>query len=69
MPNIATNDRVDRAGLEDFVRDRHRMTLLTLRRDGRPQMSPVTGGLDAEIATAPSAGVGKINRPCSRRLA
>ena len=32
----------------DFVRPRHRITLMTLRRDGRPQVSPVTGGVDAE---------------------
>lgn len=48
MANIATTDRVDRDQLLDFVRPRHRMTLMTLRRDGRPQVSPVTGGVDAE---------------------
>jgi len=48
MANIATTDRVDRDQLLDFVRPRHQMTLLTLRRDGRPQVSPVTGGVDAE---------------------
>jgi PPOX class probable F420-dependent enzyme len=30
----------------DFVRTRHRMTLTTIRRNGRVQMSPVTGGVD-----------------------
>lgn len=45
VKNIATNRRVDRAGLEDFVRDRHRGVLLTTRRDGRPQSSLVTMGL------------------------
>jgi PPOX class probable F420-dependent enzyme len=48
MANIATTDRVDRDQLLDFVRPRHQMTLMTLRRDGRPQVSPVTGGVDAE---------------------
>ena len=48
MPTIATTTRVDRAGLLDFVRDRHRFTLVTSRRDGRPQLSPVTGGVDDE---------------------
>ena len=48
MATIATTDRVDRDQLLDFVRPRHRMTLMTLRRDGRPQVSPVTGGVDAE---------------------
>ncbi|HEU4567315.1 MAG TPA: PPOX class F420-dependent oxidoreductase [Marmoricola sp.] len=42
----ATADRVERAELLDFVRSRHRMTLLTRRRDGTPQLSPVTGGVD-----------------------
>ncbi|MCU1478906.1 MAG: pyridoxamine 5-phosphate oxidase [Subtercola sp.] len=31
-----------------FVRPRHRMLLATTRTDGRPQISPVTGGVDAE---------------------
>ena len=46
MPTIATTTRVDRAALLDFVRDRHRFTLVTSRRVGRPQLSPVTGGVD-----------------------
>lgn len=48
MPTIATTDRVDRSQLLDFARTRHQLTLVTLRRDGRPQVSPVTGGVDAE---------------------
>ncbi len=44
--HIATADRIDRAALLEFVRPRHQMILLTTRADGRPQMSPVTGGLD-----------------------
>ncbi|MBG0826263.1 PPOX class F420-dependent oxidoreductase [Planomonospora sp. ID67723] len=31
-----------------FIRDNHRAVLLTWHADGRPQMSPVTVGLDAE---------------------
>ncbi|GAA1897185.1 PPOX class F420-dependent oxidoreductase [Asanoa iriomotensis] len=46
MPKIATADRVDRAQLLEFVRTRHRLTLVTFRRDGRPQLSPVSGGVD-----------------------
>ena len=46
MPNIATNTTVDRAGLLDFVRPRHRALLLTTRADGRPQASPLTCGVD-----------------------
>jgi hypothetical protein len=45
-PNIATNTSVDRTGMEAFVRDRHRGVLITRRRDGRPQASPITCGLD-----------------------
>jgi PPOX class probable F420-dependent enzyme len=42
--HIATSTVVDRAGLADFVRDRHQWVLATTRADGRPQMSLVTGG-------------------------
>ncbi|MGN6132266.1 MAG: PPOX class F420-dependent oxidoreductase [Nocardioidaceae bacterium] len=45
---IATADRVDRESLLEFVRPRHKGTLVTLRRDGSPQMSPVTCGVDDE---------------------
>ncbi|MBP0457048.1 PPOX class F420-dependent oxidoreductase [Streptomyces montanisoli] len=45
-PNIATNTVVDREGLLEFVRPRHRAILLTTRSDGRPQGSPLTCGVD-----------------------
>jgi PPOX class probable F420-dependent enzyme len=45
--NIATNSTVDRDGLLEFVRPRHRVVLLTTRGDGSPQASPVTAGVDA----------------------
>jgi PPOX class probable F420-dependent enzyme len=45
---VATNTTVDRPGLLDFVRPRHRMILLTRRSGGGPQLSPVTGGVDAQ---------------------
>jgi len=48
MPRIATADRVTREELLAFVRDRHHLVLLTSRADGRPQLSPVSGGVDAE---------------------
>jgi PPOX class probable F420-dependent enzyme len=47
-PSIATARTVDRAELLEFVRTRHRGQLATMRRDGRPQLSPVTCGLDAD---------------------
>ena len=49
MPRtIATNTKVDRDAMLDFVRLRHKMVLLTPRSDGGWQGSPVTGGVDAE---------------------
>jgi PPOX class probable F420-dependent enzyme len=49
MPRtIATNRRVDRAELLEFIRPRHHAVLMTTRPDGRPQSSPVTCGVDAE---------------------
>jgi len=43
---IATTRRVDLPELLDFVRPRHHLLLVTARRDGRPQVSPVSGGVD-----------------------
>ncbi|MFP4148806.1 MAG: PPOX class F420-dependent oxidoreductase [Nitriliruptoraceae bacterium] len=54
---IARAERVDRAALEDFLRPRHNVVLVTNRADGRPQLSPVTAGLDGQgrlvVATYP----------------
>ena len=47
-PNYATARRIERAELLEFVRERHRCLLATTRRDGRPQLSPVTYGVDVE---------------------
>ena len=55
----ATADRVDRDALLEFLRPRHRGLLATTRGDGRPQLSPVTCGVDPEgrivISTYPGA--------------
>ncbi len=49
MPRtIATNTRVDREQLLRFIRPRHHAVLMTTRKDGRPQSSPNTCGVDAE---------------------
>jgi PPOX class probable F420-dependent enzyme len=49
MPRkIATARRVDRAELLEFLRPRHRGLLATTRAGGRPQLSPVTCGVDVE---------------------
>lgn len=57
MPKLATADAVDAAQLIEFLRPRHRAIVVTRRKDGSPQMSPVTYGVDAEgrivIATYP----------------
>jgi len=45
---IAKSDRVDLEGLLEFVRPRHHFVLVTAKRDGSPQVSPVTGGVDDE---------------------
>lgn len=47
-PSIATNTRVSREELLDFVRPRHRAVLITRRADGGPQASPVTCGVDGQ---------------------
>ena len=48
MPRTATNDVVDREQLLDFLRPRHHVLLGTFRRDGRVQLSPVSGGIDEQ---------------------
>jgi PPOX class probable F420-dependent enzyme len=45
---IATTTRVERDELLEFIRPRHHAILMTTRRDGRPQSSPNTCGVDAE---------------------
>lgn len=73
MPRtIATNTAVDRDALLEFIRPRHHMVLMTTRRDGAPQASPVTAGVDADgrivIATYPERAKTanlRRNRACS----
>ncbi len=43
---IARSDRVDLPELLGFLRARHEGVLVTTRRDGSPQLSPVTYGVD-----------------------
>jgi PPOX class probable F420-dependent enzyme len=47
-PTAARDLSIDRDGLLEFVRPRHRGILVTTRRDGWPQLSPVTMGVDDE---------------------
>lgn len=44
--NIATATRPNHDELLDFLRDRHLAILMTTKRDGSPQLSPVTCGVD-----------------------
>jgi PPOX class probable F420-dependent enzyme len=48
VANIATNDRVDRDELVDFLRTRHHAVIVTKRSDGGDQTSPVTVGIDEQ---------------------
>jgi PPOX class probable F420-dependent enzyme len=54
---IATNTSVSIGELLEFIRPRHHAIVLTTRKDGRPQASPVTCGVDDEgrivVATYP----------------
>lgn len=45
---VATATAVELAELLDFVRPRHHLLLATTRADGRPQLSPVSGGVDSD---------------------
>lgn len=55
---VATEDVVGLDGLLEFVRPRNQWVMTTSRRDGRPQISPVTGGVGPTgqllISTYPS---------------
>lgn len=49
MPRIATADVVQLPELLEFLRPRHHALLSTVRADGRPQISPVTCGVDGLV--------------------
>ena len=57
MPRSAPAEQVSREQLLGFLRTRHHALLMTRRRDGRAQLSPVSAGVDAEgrvvVATYP----------------
>jgi PPOX class probable F420-dependent enzyme len=48
MPRVATADIVSREELVDFLRPRHKGIYVATRADGRPQLSPVSCGVDRE---------------------
>jgi PPOX class probable F420-dependent enzyme len=47
-PQIATNTKVSRDELLEFIRPRHHAIVITTRAGGRPQASPVTCGVDQD---------------------
>ena len=57
MPKTATAERIDREALLEFLRPRHQAVLMTRRRGGGAQLSPVSCGVDGEgrivVATYP----------------
>jgi PPOX class probable F420-dependent enzyme len=57
MPRFATADKVSRDEMLEFVRPRHHCLFVTTRADGRPQLGPVSCGIDPAgrlvIATYP----------------
>ncbi|AYJ51086.1 PPOX class F420-dependent oxidoreductase [Rhodococcus sp. P1Y] len=66
-PKLATAESVERTKLLDFIRPRHHCTLITHKRNGDLQVSPVTSGVDSEgrivIASYPErAKVANIRR-------
>jgi len=48
MPQTASTTDVDLESLLAFVRPRHHVVLTTYRRDGSPQTSPVSAGVDEQ---------------------
>lgn len=64
---VATTTDVEREALLDFVRRRHHMLLSTVRSDGSPQLSPVTGGVDEEGRIVISTYPGRAKTANARR--
>ena len=59
--HMSSDRTVDRRQLADFVAGKHRWVLATTRRDGRPQLSLVSGGMtrEGELAIASYPGRAK----------
>jgi len=66
VPRTATAAQVSRAQLLDFLRPRHHALLMTRRKDGSPQLSPVTAGVDPQgrvvVATYPQRAKARNTR-------
>jgi len=64
---IATDTEIDVSELAAHLADRHRWVLSTTRRDGRPQMSLVTGGMTADGRLTISTYPGRVKVTNIRR--
>lgn len=64
---VATNSAVGRDELLEFARPRHHLILSTIRADGSAQISPVTGGVDAEGRIVISTYPGRAKANNARR--
>lgn len=67
VPRTATNRSVDREELLAFLRPRHHCLLATTRRAGRPQLSPVTAGVDEAGRLVISTYPGRAKTANARR--
>ncbi|MGK2930312.1 MAG: PPOX class F420-dependent oxidoreductase [Acidimicrobiales bacterium] len=67
MATAARDTDVDRGALLDFIRPRHHLILGTKRRDGRVQLSPVTGGVDDDGRVVISSYPGRAKTANLRR--
>ncbi len=65
--HMAGEASVDRGALEEFLADKHRWILATTRSDGRPQMSPVTGGVTSSGFLAVASYPGRAKARNARR--
>jgi PPOX class probable F420-dependent enzyme len=69
---IATNTAVSRDELTDFIKTRHHAIVITTRKDGGPQASPVTCGVDDQgrivISTYPERAKTRNARRAPERV-
>ena len=68
MPKVATVDTVSRDELLDFLRPRHKGIYVATRGDGRPQLSPVSCGVDPEGRIVVSTYPRRAKTSNTRRL-
>ncbi len=65
--HMSSDTPVDAAGLAAFVAGKHRWVLATTRRDGRPQLSLVSGGMGADGLLRISSYPGRAKVANARR--